>query len=379
MSKTSSRGGAPGSSPSTTANNANNYYGFSSSSPSSSNSNVNDNEINGGGLSFVIHSPSNLQNNNHNQNQILLSQQQPSISSVGSSTSSGISSGSSTITKSSTFNGNTFTRSKPKERKPIPNAWGSGGEQDIEDHEQEQVADVKHRMSKSKDAAGAGPVVPFLLQGKGIIPSVTLSEATPSPKILKQQNRHSSSQSKEKETPGRNGQDLYYFDTSNSNSSGGSVILAGRKSTSFQENGDDGGDHDEHSVFQPGACSTFILTEGEEFPGAGAGGGGSEKGNSAIIKKIGGKNGIRKMKGDIVDNLSSSSSSSQLVDKTSSSSGGDGSEESTGSSGDALVLNGGQISGEEENFECLGDGSESFTFQESSTSGSGEASLQFAR
>lgn len=369
MNKASSRGGAPGST-STTANNANNYYGFSSSptsaSAASSNSNVNDNEVNGGGLSFVIHSASHQNmNNNHNQNQILLSQQQqqPSISSVGSSTSSGISSGSSTITKSSTFNGNTFTRSKPKERKPIPNAWGSGGsggEQDIEDHHQsEHVAADVHR----KDAG------PFLLQGKGIIPSVTLSEATPSPKNHKGVQRHHS-QGKEKEPNGRNSQDLYYFDTSNSNSSGGSVILTGRKSTSFQENSGVGEDDDDHSVFQPGACSTFILTEGEDLaPGE------SDKGNSAITKKLG-KNGIRKMKGDIVDILSSSES--QLVDKTSSS-GGNSEESSTGSSGDALVLNGSQISGEEENFECLGDGSESFTFQESSTSGSGEASLQFAR
>lgn len=260
---------------------ANNYYGFGS--------NLNDNDITGGGLSFVIQSAPPPQ----------------SISSVGS-TSSGISSGSSTITKSSAFNGNTFTRSKPKDRKPLPNGWAQEAEREAADGEEKPL--------------------------KGSIPSVTVSEATPSPKKLSNKG-------------------LYYFDTSNSNSSSGSVIIQAGHDESRELEAPD------HSVFSPGACSTFILTEGEEFPGEES----SQFTNSSCSSAS--KNG--KMKVDVSSFKESPASS----------------KDSSGT-----ISNGGTpgvfgTSGEEESFECFGDGSESFIFQEreSTTSGSGEASLQYSR
>lgn len=314
----------------------NNYYGFSPTRPNDNDPalrTTSEVELAGGGLSFVIHSPSSQ----------LSQQQQPSLTSFASS--SGISSGSSTITKSSTFNGNTFTRSKPKERKPLPESW------------------QENNNGASSPPPPSGPLKgAFLLQQSTppVIPKVTLSEATP----------QSSSSSAE----------TFFFNNSDDSSGGGSVV----HNNANLEQGD-------HSPFQPQACSTFILTEGEEFPDSEkvqAGSAGRsiffDKRKTRINKDNNNgdgptvPHGITKMKVDI---SSDQFSVGVAKGQTSASGGASANNSALESNNNNSSPNGSSsgihsnFSGEEENFECVGEGSESFTFQDSS----GETSLQYSR
>lgn len=373
----------------------NNYYGFST--PHTNNNNRDDpvtnaeQELAGGGLSFVIHSPT-------SKNQ----QQLGSISSVAS-VSSGISSGSSTITKSSGFNGNTFTRSKPKERKPLPNAW------QLEQEKDEQ--DDYHEGSEEPAAANANTP----LKGKGlfpvVIPSVTLSEATP-PKKKSSSSYSTPSSASPGSSP--NSKDLAFCssknDSSNSSTSD-SIAQSGRARPVFSiGNGTSNNDYEEDVTddndnsslnFQPGACSTFILTEGEEFPEErGVGRASTSKSATATKQNRNSdiaKRSIRPDKSainndDVVTTGAGANSSTRTgsnvfsipgiskmkAEKSSAeqkqSDGAAAGVESPNGSSSGIHSN---FSGEEENFECLAEGSESFTFQESC--GSGETSLQYSR
>ncbi|ODM99718.1 hypothetical protein Ocin01_06953, partial [Orchesella cincta] len=134
--------------------------------------------------------------------------------------------------------------------------------------------------------------------------------------------------------------------------------------------------------FQPGACSTFILTEGEEFPEdiiakeRGAGGGNTNfhgRRNKSSIETSG-SSSSDKYAEPINNGVGSSSSKSSRMKVESQQLSPDGAALPIPETGSPNGIHSNNISGEEENFECFGEGSESFTLE----TGSGDTSLQFS-